>query len=146
MLGPKNVDARIETQHQRNCCGRLVIAVAQIMYRPLEPPDYALERVANELGLTALMAASIDGDVAMAHKLLQRGASVGLVNHYGRNALILAAMAGQHDVVRLLLSVDAPIDAVDAWDRDGQCSPAQCTQASNRFAMDHSIVGCPIGI
>ncbi len=43
------------------------------------------------------------GEAAVVRKLLQSGASVGLVNHYGHNALILAAMAGQRDIVALLL-------------------------------------------
>jgi len=115
----RNVDERIATAHQRNCCGHIVIAIAQMLYRPLDPsPDIALENVANEPGLTALMDASVHGEAAVVRKLLQSGASVGLVNHYGRNALILATMAGQRDIVALLLAVDAPIDAVDAWDRD----------------------------
>ena len=116
---PRNVDERIATAHQRNCCGQIVIAIAQMLYRPLDPsPDIALENVANEPGLTALMDAAVHGEAAVVRKLLQSGASVGLVNHYGRNALILATMAGQRDIVALLLAVDAPIDAVDAWDRD----------------------------
>jgi hypothetical protein len=85
-----------------------------------EAPDRTLELIANQPGLTALMHCAMIGDVTAARRLLQAGASVGLVNVYGRNALIMAAMSGEEGIVRLLLSVDAPIDAVDAWDRDGK--------------------------
>ena len=50
--------------------------------------------------------------------LLQRGASVGLTNSYGRTALMMAAAVGHYPMVKLLLSVGAATDSVDSWGRD----------------------------
>ena len=119
---PMDVDERIETIQQSHCFGQMFVTLAQSMYQNDQfrgTPDQTLELIANQPGLTALMLAALQGDVTAARKLLRRGASVGLVNCYGRNALIMAAMAGRAEVVELLLSVDAAIDAVDAWDRNG---------------------------
>lgn len=118
---PREVDARLETEQMSLCLGRMFICMAQTLYQAdqfKDAPDHTLELVANQPGLTCLMLASLEGDIGAARVLLERGASVGLVNCYGRNALIMAAMSGNTEVVELLLQVDAPIDAVDAWDRD----------------------------
>jgi hypothetical protein len=83
-----------------------------------ENPGVAVELAANHPGITPIMLAAVDNDLAAARVLLQRGASVGLVNCYGRTALIFASMHGHIPMARLLLSVGAVVDVKDAWGLD----------------------------
>ena len=64
------------------------------------------------------MLAAFLGEIETSRTLLEKGASVSLVNCYGRTPLMLAAMAGHEDIVQLLLTVGAAPDGVDAWGRD----------------------------
>ena len=88
------------------------------MYALSGAPDPTLELVANSPGLTVLMLASLCGATAAARALLERGASISLVNCYHRTPLMLAAMSGHEEIVQLLLSVGAAPDGVDVWGRD----------------------------
>ena len=98
--------------------GHLYIGLCQLVYAVTDELGQAIELAANHPGLTPLMLAAADDDLPAARILLQRGASVGLVNCYGRTALMMAAASGSASIVKLLLSVGAAVDVCDAWGRD----------------------------
>ena len=66
---------------------------------------------ADPVGVTALMAASINGKIATVETLLAHGANVDARTNDGATALMLAAQQSHKDVVRALISAGADVNA-----------------------------------
>ncbi|KAK0736429.1 ankyrin repeat-containing domain protein [Apiosordaria backusii] len=67
--------------------------------------------LANETGMTPLMAAAEGGFFSTVVSLLQRGAQVNSEDHAGHTALKYAASSNRRDIVRLLLEADTQVYA-----------------------------------
>ena len=104
---------RLLTRPRVACLPYACHVCAQV-YQFNDNPGEGVELSANHPGITPLMLAASEGDIAAARLLLRRGASIGLVNCYGRTALMMAAMGGHTPMVRLLLSLGAAVDIFDA--------------------------------
>lgn len=96
-LGPAIVHAAVQRAHN---------ALAALLLSPATDVD-----ARNAAGETALMYASLYGEIATMKLLLSRGAQV---NHPGWTPLHYAAGAGQLEAVKLLLEHHAYIDAPSA--------------------------------
>lgn len=72
----------------------------------------------NKFGITALQQACIDGNLALANFLLERGADLSFVDSEGRTALHLASEQGHLDIVSLL--VNSACADVNARNGNGQ--------------------------
>ena len=66
---------------------------------------------ANDLGVTPLMLASVNGGAPMVERLLQAGADPNLARPAGGTALMMAARSGSVAVVRRLIAAGADVDA-----------------------------------
>ena len=64
----------------------------------------------NQFGWTLLMLAAIEGNTRIGKLLLDRGANVAALNHWGESALSLAAHRGHLPFVKLLKSFGATKD------------------------------------
>jgi ankyrin repeat protein len=66
---------------------------------------------ANELGVTPLMLAAVNGSAPMIEKLLKAGANPSAARSSGETALILAARAGSVPAIKLLVAHGADVNA-----------------------------------
>jgi len=64
---------------------------------------------ANDLGFTALMAASLNGHTATVEWLLSQGVEIERKNKFGHTALHIAVTEGYMGVVKTLLAQDAEV-------------------------------------
>lgn len=71
----------------------------------------------NSEGLTALMIASIFGNLAKVQQAVERKADMDVVNREGNSAIMLAAWNGHYDIVRFLDKAGADIKILN---RQGQ--------------------------
>jgi ankyrin repeat protein len=89
----------------------------------LDTDPRALAR-GDEQGMTPLLWAAVQGDVALVHLLLARGADAGVRDSRGATALMLAAERGHLAVVRLLVP-SANMDARGEALRSAACAGHQ---------------------
>jgi ankyrin repeat protein len=73
---------------------------------------------ADDTGLTALMAAAMQGDVAMIRTLLERQASANHTDFSGRSALHHALKAGKLEAVQALLPMVSNLEVISAGGHD----------------------------
>ena len=77
----------------------------------LSAPGPICERAANDLGVTLLWTASLNGSVTMVRRLLEAHANPNVALLAGETPLMVAARGGYAGVVELLLSKDANVNA-----------------------------------
>lgn len=92
-----------------------------------------MARVKDSLGYTPLHWASLDGNVAVAKLLIDRGANVNARSASAYTPLHNAARGGHREIIKLLLSKGA---SIDARSRSGSTPLKVAISLGNREAAD----------
>ena len=74
--------------------------------------------IADDSGVTPLMAAAMQGNVDIIHVLIQRRARVDSVDSLGRSALLYALAAGKLEAIQLLLPLTSNLQTASAAGQD----------------------------
>ncbi len=121
-------------------------ALAQIATHHAAPEAANLD-VRDAHGLTALVAAALQGDTAQVKSLLAQGAQVNATAADGRTALIAAAQSGKIDTVAALMAAGAHLDwsargegtALNVAENTGQVQIAALLLASGAHSTGKSV-------
>src|SRR5262249_32097305 len=73
----------------------------------------------NEFGVTPLMEAAVNSELAVIKRLIAAGAEINSVDSDGRSALIFAVIDGRLEVVKYLLKKGANVNIKNAHNKTG---------------------------